>query len=69
MNEERRRDERGQQEPELSEGMVNFLKKQEVESEIQAFIDAARELGINDFDEEAAIEAIRIEEQENNSRG
>lgn len=68
MDKESKREE-DPQAPKLSKGMVNFLEKQGLQSEIQAFIDAARELGINDFGEEDAIEAIRIEEQENNSHG
>lgn len=58
-----------QQVSKLSVGMLNFLDEQELKSKIQAFIDAARELGINDFSKEDAIKAIEIEEQEDNSHG
>lgn len=47
----------------ISGEMEEFLKQQEIESDIQALIDAAREVGFPDYSREEAIKAL-VQEQE-----
>ena len=54
--------EQGKKEPELSANMIEFLRDQEVKSEIQAYIDAANELGVG-LSKEDAIRAVELEMQ------
>ncbi|OGE38181.1 hypothetical protein A3B45_03835 [Candidatus Daviesbacteria bacterium RIFCSPLOWO2_01_FULL_39_12] len=54
--------EQGKKEPELSANMIDFLRDQEVKSEIQAYIDAANELGVG-LSKEDAIRAVELEMQ------
>ena len=49
----------------ISPEMEAFLKEQEFESEIQALIDAAREVGIPNFTEQDAIKAWFSEQEYN----
>lgn len=45
----------------LSEQMTDFLKEQELKSQIQAMVDAARELGLENYTEEDALKALQEE--------
>lgn len=55
-------------EDELSSEMIDFLKEQELETEIQMTIDAAREIGLSDFTREDAVNTLLEQEKERNVR-
>jgi len=55
-------------EDELSSEMIDFLKEQELETEIQMTIDAAREIGLSDFTREDAANTLLEQEKERNVR-
>ena len=48
----------------ISAEMREFLKQQEVEAEIQAVIDAAREIGLEGYTREDAIKGLLQEPEE-----
>lgn len=48
----------------LSEQMTDFLKEQELKSQIRAMVDAARELGLGSYTEEDALKALEEMQEE-----